>query len=122
MAKYSAVIYREITIKRGWEHNYLGMVLNYLEKGKLKVTMKDYTKKILDSFTEDIGQAAMMPASDYLFQVRNENEGKKLPQEQAAIFHHSVGKLLLFSGRARREIQRAVAFLTTEVKNPDEDD
>lgn len=37
-------------------------------------------------------------------------------------FHHTVAQLLFMSARARRDIQTAVAFLTTRVKSPDEDD
>jgi len=40
----------------------------------------------------------------------------------SAFFHHTVAQLLFMATRARRDIQTAVAFLTTRVKNPDEDD
>ena len=38
------------------------------------------------------------------------------------VFHHTTAQLLFLSSRARRDIQTAVAFLTTRVKAPDEDD
>jgi hypothetical protein len=64
--------------------------------------------------------------NDKLFVVRDENEGRKLSEEQALAFHHTVLAQLLFmdswATRARRDIQMAVAFLTTRVKSPDEDD
>ena len=37
-------------------------------------------------------------------------------------FHHTVAQLLFMATRARRDIQTAVAFLTTRVKSPDKDD
>ncbi len=37
-------------------------------------------------------------------------------------FHYTVAQLLKLSTRARRDIQTPVAFLTTRVKEPDEDD
>jgi hypothetical protein len=37
-------------------------------------------------------------------------------------FHHTVAQLLFMATRAIRDIQTAVAFLTTRVKSPDEDD
>ncbi len=37
-------------------------------------------------------------------------------------FHHTVAQFLFMATRARRDIQTAVAFLTTRVKSPDEDD
>ncbi len=36
-------------------------------------------------------------------------------------FHHATAQLLFLSARARCDIQPAVAFLTTRVKAPDED-
>jgi hypothetical protein len=51
-----------------------------------------------------------------------EKQGKFLSEEQARYFHHAVAQLLFISTRARRDIQTAVAFLTTRVKRPDEDD
>jgi hypothetical protein len=38
------------------------------------------------------------------------------------MFHHHTAKLLFLSKRARPDIQTAVAFLTTRVRSPDEDD
>jgi len=61
-----------------------------------------------------------MPASDPLFKVRE--DGRKLPEELADVFHHTVYQLLFAANRARRNIQSAVSFLTTRVKAPDEDD
>jgi hypothetical protein len=48
--------------------------------------------------------------------------GKFLSAEKAEQFHHSVAQLLFVCGKVRRDIQTAVAFLTTRVKKPDEDD
>ena len=67
------------------------------------------------------GRAAT-PAHDKLFVIRDENEARKLNEEQALAFHHTVAQLLFMATRARRDIQTAVAFLTTRVKSPDEDD
>ena len=56
-----------------------------------------------------------------MFQVRPDTEARPLPEEQARAFHHSTAQLLFLS-RVRRDIQTTVAFLTTRVKRPDEDD
>ncbi len=63
-----------------------------------------------------------MPAHDKLFEVRSDRDAKKLDEEQALAFHHTVAQLLFMATRARKDIQTAVAFLTTRVKSPDEDD
>jgi hypothetical protein len=49
-------------------------------------------------------------------------DGRKLSEELADAFHHTVYQLLFAANRARRDIQTAVSFLTTRVKAPDEDD
>jgi len=46
---------------------------------------------------------------------------KKLSEERAQLFHHIVAKLLYLCRRTQQDIQTAVAFLCTRVKEPDED-
>jgi hypothetical protein len=58
---------------------------------------------------------------DRLFQVRPPTEATFLSEEQARAFHHTTAQLLFLS-RIRRDIQTTVAFLTTRVKRPDNDD
>eukprot|EP00804_Cyclotella_cryptica_P007797 CCRYP_001374-RA/>CCRYP_001374-RA protein AED:0.44 eAED:0.44 QI:0/0/0/1/0/0/3/0/308 len=94
--------YDHISVSEGDKHTYLGMDLDYSEKGKCRITMPGYTKEVIEAFPEVIN-------------------GRKLPEEQAAAFHCTTAQLVFLSGRARRDIQTAVAFLTTKVKNPDED-
>jgi hypothetical protein len=59
------------------------------------------------------------PASDHLFKVQEDR--RKLSKELAEVFHHTVYQLLFAANRARRDIQRAVLFLATRVKAPDQD-
>ena len=47
---------------------------------------------------------------------------KLLPEEQARQFHRTVAQLLFLCKRARPDIEPLVSFLTTRVKEPDEDD
>jgi hypothetical protein len=49
------------------------------------------------------------------------NASKHWIKKQRNSFH-SVAPLLFLCERARPDIQRAVAFLSTRVKDPDEDD
>ena len=63
-----------------------------------------------------------MPAADHLFTVRDEKEARALKEERALVFRHTVAQLLFMPTRARCDIQMAVAFLTTRVKSPEEDD
>jgi len=101
-----------------WHVDDLGMHLDYSEEGKCKITMSPYTQDIIDSFPEEIVGISTTPAADHLFKVRDEGDAKKLPEEQAVAFHRTTAQLLFLSGRARRDIQTAVAFLATRVKAP----
>jgi hypothetical protein len=60
-------------------------------------------------------------AANHLFTIRDKKEAKPLDEEWALTFHHMVAQLLFMAMRVRRDIQTALAFLTTRVKSPDED-
>jgi hypothetical protein len=107
---------------RGKVHDYLGMIFDFSKKGKVSVNMIEYIKNIINDFPEEIVGIKTSPAADHLFEIRDPSEARPLPEEQAMAFHHATAQLLFMSARARRDIQPAVAFLTTRVKSPDEDD
>ena len=62
---------KPITASRGKRHDYLGMMLNYQEPGRVKVDMVDYTKKMVEEFPQEYLQGAkvMTPAGENLFKV-----------------------------------------------------
>jgi hypothetical protein len=101
-------------------HDYLGMIFDFSEREKVKINMTQYLSKVIADFPEEIIGKAATPAGDHLFKVRD--EGRKLNDEQADAFHHTVYQLLFAANRARRDIQTAVSFLATRVQAPDEDD
>jgi hypothetical protein len=88
--------------------------------------MLKHIDKIFNDFPEEIGKASLTPASENLFWIRDPGENTELKKwlepERARDLHHTVAQLLFVSTRVRRDIQTAVAFLTTRVKKPDEDD
>ena len=100
------------------------MDLDYSEKGSVKVSMVRYTGKVLRGFPEKVTGSATSPAQDHLFKVRDESDPgyKSLTADLAQSFHHTSAQLLFMCSRARQDIQTAVAFLTTIVKKPDQDD
>ena len=93
---------------RGLVHDYLGMDLDYSGKGVVKISMIKYVDKILKVFPEEIGKVSSSLTSDHLFQVRNDDKQKLLPEELARSFHHSVASLLFLCMRARPDTQTAV--------------
>ena len=114
-------IYGDNLVKNvGKTHDYLGMTFDYTFEGEVRINMCKYLSKVIEDFPEEITGVSATPAADYLFKVRE--DGKKLNEEQADMFHHTVYQLLFAANRARRDIQTAVSFLTTRVQAPDEDD
>ena len=109
-----------LTISRGKVHEYLGMTIDYGEEGKVKFSMINYIKGMLNELPDDMTGTAPNPASQKLFEV--DNMAVRLSKEIGDIFHHNTAKLLFLCKRARPDIQTAVAFLCTRVKAPDVDD
>ena len=73
--------------------------------------MWDYLGKVIQEFPKEIIGVCAMPANDHLVKVRE--DGRKLDNELADAFHHTVYQLLFAANRARHNIQMAVLFLTT---------
>ncbi len=110
-----------VATHRGKVHDYLGMIFDFLEKKKVMINMIEYIKDIINDFPEEIIATRTSPATNHLFTVQDRSLATPLPEEQARAFHHTAAQLLFLSTRARRDIQRATAFLTTRVRCPDED-
>jgi len=104
----------------GTVYDYLGMTFDYSFTREVRINMWDYLGKVIKEFPEEITKTCATPACDHLFKVREDR--RKLDEELADVFHHTVYQLLFAANRVRRDIQTAVSFLTTQVKAPDEDD
>ena len=111
-----------MSIHRGKVYDYLGMDLDFSSNKILKIGMIKYLKKILEEFPEEIKSAAATPAAEHIFDVREYNLDKLLPEELTLAFHCTTAQLLFLSARARPDIRTAVSFLCSRTKAPDEDD
>jgi len=105
----------EMNVERGSKHTFLGMNFEIKNK-KVIMKMKDYLTKCIDSFGEVLSSNARTPANPSLMTVNEDAE--KLNEEKQALFHHIVAKLLYICKRARLDLQVAVGFLCTRVKEP----
>jgi hypothetical protein len=105
----------------GFKHDYLGMNIDLSISGNISFDMILYINKIIQEFPEKIMGVSPTPAGDHLFKIRDPTDACHLPEPQVIAYHHTVAQLLFLS-RVRKDIQTAVAFLTTRVKHPDEDD
>jgi hypothetical protein len=97
---------------RGHKHDYLAMVLDYSEPGKVNIDMTDYAKKMAEEFPEPI-QCVSCPWNGNLTTV--DPKSPKLSKDKTEMFHTFVVKALFVCKRARQDIQPAIAFLTTRV-------
>ena len=105
----------------GSKFDYLGMDLEFEGDGGVSVSMFKHIDSALKDFPEEIKGKAATPAANHLFDIREEG-AKPLSPQVADQFHHSAAQLLFISARARRDLQTTVSFLTTRVKEPDNDD
>ena len=101
----------KMSVSRGKEHEFLGMKISLKENGTVTIDMKEYVKKAIEEFPEDIVKNALTPASRFLFEVRE--DAPRLDSSKAEIFHSTVDRQLYICKRSRLDIQNAVAFLTT---------
>ena len=115
---YLKEVYRTISVKRGKDLEYLGMNLNYEDKGKVKIGMVSMVKEITKDIPEDA--YAPSPADVNLFKVRP-NE-VICGSDEKKHFHSYVAKLLYVAKRTRPDILTTVSFLTTRVRDPTQGD
>jgi len=109
-----------LTTSRGKVLEYLGLTLDYSTRGKVKISMCEYVKKLVEDAPDDMAGVTKTPAGNHLFTTNPECD--KFPEKTAQVFHHIVAKLLYLCKRTRQDIQTAMAFLCTRVKDPDSDD
>ena len=104
----------------GKVHDYLGMIFDFSDRDKVKINTTKYLTNVIADFPERNNWESRYACWQPSFKVRD--EGRKLNEEQADAFHHTVYQLLFVANQARCDIQTAVSFLTTRVQAPDKDD
>jgi hypothetical protein len=92
-----------LTITRGHVHEYLGMKLDFSTPNKVIISMFDYIDEMLLAIPDDMCGEATTPASNHLFEVVE--NGEKLGEDLAELFHHYVAKLLFLCKRARPRLR-----------------
>ena len=104
----------------GKKHNYARMDLDCSTHREVIVSMDRYVTEAIDEFPEEMMQKIKTPAGNHLFKV--DDEFTKIFERNNIMFQIMVLKLLFLSKLARTYIQPKIAFPTTRVRNPDEDD
>jgi len=108
----------------GMVHDYLGITLDYSERGVGKLYMNEQIKKMLEEFKystelKEINKVST-PAADHLFEVNR--HCSKLGDKKREEFHTAVPTALFLYKRSRPDLQPTVPFLSTRVQSPDDDD
>ena len=113
--------YGSVKATRGTKHEYLGMIFDFSQKGKVILDMCDYISEMVDDFSIKFTpeETAPTPAADDLFSL---GENVRLEPQKAEEFHTFVAKALFATKRARPDIHTAIAVLCTRVQKPNKDD
>ena len=110
----------ELSMHIGKRHDYLGMILNFTTPGALEIDMSDYIQVILQDAPANLRGTSTVPAAKHLFKTRH--DAPKLNPSEQEMFHHLTMQLMYLSQPGRPDIHTAVAFLSSRVSSPDQDD
>ena len=81
-----------LTTSRGKVLEYLGLTLDYSTWGKMKISMYEYVKKLVEEAPDDMTGVTKTPAGNHLFMTNPDCD--KLPEKTAQVFHHIVAKFV----------------------------
>ena len=111
--------YEKIKVTRGerYPYPYLEMIANFQQPGVVVIGNPGFMSDLLKEY--GVATFSTTPAGENLFDVR---ESPPLSIPDAKRFHSFVAKLLYLRKRTRLDILTLVAFLTTRVQSPTEDD
>ena len=109
-----------LVVHEGLVHEYLGMTFDFSSPEEVKIGMRDYINSIIEEGPTSSRGHANTPVATNLFEINTNSP--YLNKDAKDLFHHLVAKLLFLCKRVRPDIHTAVAFLTTKVKQPTEDD
>ena len=111
--------YKAVEPTRGKKHDYLGMIIDFTEQGKVIIDMVKYVESMVEDFPVKISKVSKTPAAENLLDI---GPGKLLDKGKSEAYHTTVAKGLFLSKRSRPDIQPTIAVLSTQVKSPTESD
>ena len=82
----------DVTVCRGKIHNYLGLRMDFSEKGQVVLTMHDFISELLKEVPDELLRGpSSSPASNHLFQVNE--AAMKLNDKTSVLYHQLTAKL-----------------------------
>ncbi len=109
-----------VKVVRGKVHDYLAMILDFTQDGALGLDMIYYIEGMIEEFPYDIKSITTTPWTEKLLKVQK--DAPKLEEARRSILHTYVMKSMFLCKRARPDIEPAIAFLSSRVKEPNEGD
>ena len=116
--KYGAM--GKVKMTRGKTHDYLGMTLDFSISGKVIIDMKKYVDTMISTYPELPQAKVASPWTDNLFKV--DDGSPRLNKGEAEQFHTTTAQGLFLCKRGRPDISPAIAYFTTRVREPTEED
>jgi len=108
----------ELTITRGKTHKFTGMVFDFTERRKLKITMKKSIEDILER--NKVTTTSITPSTAELFQI--DETSPHLDKVMREKFHSEVASISYVVKRIKPECLPVTSFLMTRVHNSTEQD
>ena len=120
--------YKQLKVTRGLSHNYLGMVLDFSDKGVVHVSQCGMIEEIaaapgIAALTAAVGQPEAHPktlATENLF--RSTAASPPLEPPLANVIHSLTARILFVAKRARPDLLTFKSFMTKKVLNPTQED
>jgi hypothetical protein len=110
--------YRELSVHDERVLAYLGMEFDFTCVGKVKLTQYGYVEEFLGEY--GVTGVAVTPAANSLFDT--DESSAPLDELKAAELHSRVAKVLYLAKRTRPDLLTAIAFLSTRVLTPTQQD
>ena len=117
-------VFGKMELNTGDVHEFLGMTIKiHRDDKKIEIDMKHQLNEAIDMFKCEHGNLENRYTSPAGHQLFNVNEDAILLNgKRKELFHTITAKLLYIMKRARPDIELAVSFLCTRVRNPNIDD
>ena len=109
-----------MSVKRGKNHTFLGMDVNFKDDGKIGITSKKYLEECIESFGEPLNRKPPTPSKGDLFDI--DSDSPRLCKAKSSLYHHIVAKLLYVAKCSRPDIDTTIAFMCIRVSKSTEED
>ena len=111
-----------MTVNRCKKHKYLGMTLDYSKEGACQINMFENMKAILETFDKiDTKSKSTKKSAAPANLLTVQEDCNNINKERSEQFHIIVAQVLFTTKHASPDTGTAVSFLTTRVRDPDQD-